>query len=315
MRRTISYMTVCLLALTACEHKDLCYDHPHDKEIRINFDWSETRPENIPQVMRVVFHIPNDDPDVEYDLPPSGGIVKVPDGVYEILTYDNDNVSAEWDNANDGNIETTIFHTPKWKAIPQSGEIYVAPEHFCSDILPQMVLSDNPGNRSITLVPERKVSLVTYEIHGIRKLERADAIYGTLSGVSTEFALAEECCVESRVEGEEHTIGFEADITDGEITGKFYVLGCGFTLHEVEEHENEHIFTVYIVNKQGKYISIPVDVTEQLSCERSYGKVVDRHLVINLDTEVPDKGNEGGTGSFFDPDVDEWEDVEEDIPV
>lgn len=315
MRRTISYITVCLLALTACEHKDLCYDHPHDKEIRIDFDWSNIRSENIPQVMRVVFHIPNDDPDLEYDLPPSGGIVRVPDGEYEILTYDNDDVSTEWENANDGNIETTIFHTPRWKAIPQAGKVYVTPEHSCSDDLPHVVLSDNPGSRSITLVPERKTSLITYEIHGIRKLEQAGAIYGTLSGISAEYALAEDRSIESQIEGKESVVGFKAEITGGEITGKFYLFGCGFTLHEVEEHENEHIFTVYIVNKQGKYISIPVDVTGQLSCETRYGKVVDRHLVINLDTEVPDKEEEGGTGSFFDPDVDEWEDVEEDIPV
>lgn len=25
----------CLLSLVSCEHKDLCYSHPHDQEVRI----------------------------------------------------------------------------------------------------------------------------------------------------------------------------------------------------------------------------------------------------------------------------------------
>lgn len=36
MKTFILYiLLLCCAVLTACEHKDLCYNHPHDKELRI----------------------------------------------------------------------------------------------------------------------------------------------------------------------------------------------------------------------------------------------------------------------------------------
>lgn len=213
----------------------------------------------------------------------------------------------------DGNPETAIRRTPKLESTPDIGELYMAPEYFCSDAT-RIVLADTSDNFTVTLYPERRVSLITYEIHGIRNLERASGIYGALSGVSVKHDLAGEYNVESHIEEEESTIGFVADVTDGKVTGKFYVLGCGFTCSEIKEYKNKHLFKVYVMNKKGNYVGASVDVTDQILCEAFYGKVADRHLVINLDVEVPEEG-QGGADSPFEPDADEWEDVEVDIPV
>lgn len=32
-------MAAFLAAVTSCEHKDLCYEHPHPAEIKVVFDW------------------------------------------------------------------------------------------------------------------------------------------------------------------------------------------------------------------------------------------------------------------------------------
>ena len=32
--------------LSSCEHKDLCYDHPHRETVEVTFDWSEARDAN-----------------------------------------------------------------------------------------------------------------------------------------------------------------------------------------------------------------------------------------------------------------------------
>lgn len=29
-----------LLAMTACEHKELCYEHPHTTDVDVLFDWN-----------------------------------------------------------------------------------------------------------------------------------------------------------------------------------------------------------------------------------------------------------------------------------
>ena len=34
--------------LTACEHKDLCYDHPHSASVEVVFDWTAAPDEPFP---------------------------------------------------------------------------------------------------------------------------------------------------------------------------------------------------------------------------------------------------------------------------
>ena len=48
------------MGLTACEHKDLCYDHPHFATVRVVFDWTKISNHDKPEGMRVVFY-PTDD--------------------------------------------------------------------------------------------------------------------------------------------------------------------------------------------------------------------------------------------------------------
>ncbi|MSL26552.1 DUF5119 domain-containing protein, partial [Escherichia coli] len=44
------------MGLTACEHKDLCYDHPHFATVRVIFDWPKISNHDTPEGMRVVFN-------------------------------------------------------------------------------------------------------------------------------------------------------------------------------------------------------------------------------------------------------------------
>ena len=41
------------MGLTACEHKDLCYDHPHFATVRVVFDWTKISNHDKPEGMRV----------------------------------------------------------------------------------------------------------------------------------------------------------------------------------------------------------------------------------------------------------------------
>lgn len=40
MKRTFYITTLLAAVFTSCEHKDLCYMHPHTTEIHVIFDWS-----------------------------------------------------------------------------------------------------------------------------------------------------------------------------------------------------------------------------------------------------------------------------------
>lgn len=43
------------MGLTACEHKDLCYDHPHFATVRVIFDWTKISNHDKPEGMRSYF--------------------------------------------------------------------------------------------------------------------------------------------------------------------------------------------------------------------------------------------------------------------
>lgn len=55
MKRIMRFWTLlALLAMTACEHKELCYEHPHVGFVRVLFDWSQLPGAN-PECMYVRF--------------------------------------------------------------------------------------------------------------------------------------------------------------------------------------------------------------------------------------------------------------------
>ena len=37
---TLLYTLVAIALFASCEHKDLCYHHPHTTDVRIDVDWS-----------------------------------------------------------------------------------------------------------------------------------------------------------------------------------------------------------------------------------------------------------------------------------
>ena len=37
-----------LMLLVSCNHKELCYSHPHTAKVRVNVDWSEFVEEDLP---------------------------------------------------------------------------------------------------------------------------------------------------------------------------------------------------------------------------------------------------------------------------
>ena len=38
--KRLAYLMMALLAFTACEHKELCFQHPHTAQLLEEFDWS-----------------------------------------------------------------------------------------------------------------------------------------------------------------------------------------------------------------------------------------------------------------------------------
>ena len=97
--------TLCLLAalfgLFSCEHKELCYDHPHGAAVRITFDWTAIGSHALPEGMRVAFYPADGGGDPWLFACPGGRdrLVELPAGRYRVLCYNNDTEEIVWKNA------------------------------------------------------------------------------------------------------------------------------------------------------------------------------------------------------------------------
>lgn len=76
-------LAVMLLPLfTACEHKDLCYDHPHSASVEVVFDWTEA-PDAHPATMSLYLYPEDGSEPMRYEFTKrEGGTIVVPEGMY-----------------------------------------------------------------------------------------------------------------------------------------------------------------------------------------------------------------------------------------
>ena len=94
MKRIMRFwMVLALLATAACEHKELCYEHPHAGFVRVLFDWSRL-PEANPECMYVRFFPEEGGSPVQYEFTGrEGGTVQLSPGNYRVVGDNRDMVS------------------------------------------------------------------------------------------------------------------------------------------------------------------------------------------------------------------------------
>lgn len=54
---TYALLMVLSMIFVSCEHKELCYNHPHSTKVSVVFDWSQMPAAYAPGGMRVIFYI------------------------------------------------------------------------------------------------------------------------------------------------------------------------------------------------------------------------------------------------------------------
>ena len=85
--------TLLTMILFSCEHKELCFHHPHVATVRVDFDWKNA-PQANPEGMCVYFYPEEGGYPVRFDFAgKDGGPVEIKVGRYRILCYNNDTES------------------------------------------------------------------------------------------------------------------------------------------------------------------------------------------------------------------------------
>lgn len=303
MNRKIAAAMLSVLALaTSCEHKDLCYTHPHLAKIRVEFDWSNVPEDMRPEGMRVQFFSANEKSDVvTYDFPDGiGRVIELSQNDYRILSYNYDVEGINWKNTNSyfnylGECSSAKF---------DGKDVRLTSTLLFGDYLSEVPLKNIPENeeRVVTIVPERMVCRYTYTVSGIRKLDRVSEIRATLSGMSGAIVLDGDKLPENSSE----ILFLEGAVVGDKVVGEFFTFGY------CNRPEQKNNFTLYITNRNGEVLTLTQDVTEQIRQVPVLGHIADVDLELNFDFEVPNGGgNSGGAG--FEVGADDWKDEEYEI--
>lgn len=302
-----------LLILTACEHKELRYVTSSFRSLRVEFNWERYEDFQKPEGMRVIF-FPKDgtsEPWI-FDFPNGEGRqIELPENEYRVICYNYDTSGINWENSN-----SFVEYLAKTRSVlaPDSVKACTTPSWLCGDHINWVSLENIPEGteKVITLYPVRMVSRYTYEVNGIRNLERVADIRASLSGMSGSLLMAED----RLPDGVSENLVFGGEISGHQIKGGFYTFGY------CQDIASPQVFKLYLKCRNGMVIVVEQDVSAQVHSVPVKGHIGDVHLIINFKFhfDVPKLENEGGGGNNssggagFDVGVDDWGDVNVDIP-
>lgn len=298
--------------LSSCEHKELCMDHPHIKNLKLAFDWSNA-PDASPEGMCVYFY-PQGETDgsvqrIDFRGTEGGGI-DLQAGIYNIIAYNNDTEAVQFNLTDDfnghygftreGDLFEPIFGSGANRAPRADGSenerITISPDMLWATSATSVEVHGN--DQTITLYPDRLVCFYSYEVRNVEHLKHVTMASGALTSMApsvsfSDSSLGKECV----------TVPFAA-ISDGEstITGSFLTFGH----HEDNIQPHNMIFYVWMDDGSKWYYTY--DVTEQIHQAPDKRRV---HIILD-GMSLPQPIT---NGSGFHPSVDEWQTICEDIEM
>lgn len=323
-----------LAATSSCEHKDLCYHHPHTVKIIVKFDWSKA-PEADPAGMCVFFYPENGGEPRRFDFKGlEGGEIELNVGRYKVLCHNNDTEGVLYRNKNifdiysgytrEGDILESIYgsgyynsKTPRVRGA-EDERVVICPDMMWGGTATDVDITDDglsytcvpewdkdkpvvETNKEyiITLYPEELTCIYTYEILNVKNLKHATQMCASLSGMSGGIYFSTQELYDERV-----TLPLMSTFDKvSTITGRFITFG-----HH-EDNPKPHRMLLYVWMDDGeKYYfgsdSERFDVTNQIHNAPNKRRV---HIVIDgLDLPQPIENGHG-----FKPSVDDWEEVHE----
>lgn len=316
MMRKYSYSAFVLLLAwltVSCQpHDPFCFNHPHGA-VRVEYDWSYAPDATDIKGTRVYFYKSEDGHRAEMTSFPDmkGGTIYLGAGVYDVVSYNDYTDRVQW--RGDDALPTLEAYTrdaeltedlPGFNFDKING-LVLTPNRIWSGRADRIAVSRN-DTTVVTLTPLKATYEVVWEVTGIRGAERVSACAVSISGVGGSLMLDGWQIGRngSLMSGVGRFMESESGAKTGEdaggFSGKFEVFGCDFS------EDCSHTFTIYCWSKGGNK-KASYDVTGQFHVVEEDRKI---YIRINADFEMP---TGGGSDSGFRPDLDEWQDENEDI--
>ena len=336
MTRYIPLLAGVCMALTSCEHKELCFDHdPHalKTEIRIDAvyereweytyegtDWKNfpTWPESfgkeydelrhgIPDGLRVQVYNADGTNNI-INLPPEGGVTQMRPDEHSILFYNNDTEYIVFDEMHSYATARATTRTRTRASYLGNSSIGTKNENTVNppDVLYGSYMDSYFVERTletqvlpVTMRPLVFTYLVRYEFKS--GLEFVALARGALAGMAEAVRMSDGRTSEGAA-----TVLY--DCTMQNFGAEALVHSFGVPDFPKEHYgtraERRYGLNLEVRLKNGKIKSFDFDVTDQVAAQPQGG------VIVVKDIEIPeDEGWEGGSG--FDVDVNDWGDYED----
>lgn len=309
----------CMVALllplfTACEHKELCYNHPHVASFEVVFDWTEA-PDADPATMAVYFFPEDGSNPIRHEfIDRRGGTVKMPRGVYDAVCVNSDKETHRIVNSErQETFEVTTSNTRslvgllenKSETAPRARDAeeernVLEPISLWSDHVERLVIHPENGQKKVVFKPKQRVKICSVVVKNVANLRHANAISASITGLSGGWLVGVDKLSEEKV-----TIPFGVN-ANSEKT----ILNAEFSFFgHCPETAGKHKLMIYAQMSDGNTYYFEEDVTDQFhdsSQDPTHIKIV----IEKLPLPTPITGTSG-----LRPNVTEWGKVFIDLPM
>ena len=252
--------------LTACEHKDLCYDHPHSASVEVVFDWVNA-PDANPATMSLYLYPEDGSEPMRYEFTDrAGGTIAVPVGVYDAICVNSDKETHRIQNkerqetfevttGNTRSLRGTLSTRSETAPLARGAEeerSVMEPEVLWSDHAEGLEVRLEAGVQRLVLTPEFRVKLCSVEIRNVENLRHVAALSASVTGMSGGWLPGIDCLTDEKV-----TIPFEVHANEEKttLTGSLTFFG------HCPKEAGEHKLMIYALMSDGNTYYYEEDVT------------------------------------------------------
>lgn len=339
MRRYIAFIIVLLFLFTSCDHKDLCFLHPHKANVRIDVDWSQFEQET-PTGMTVMVYSADGEQYLRHlTNTTTHALVDLESGFYTTIVFNQSDAEfgtlefVGMDNFSTAEVHAVTTESRWYTRANEKEQVIMQPEWFATDnctdveVTPSMVetavteymssISKSNEKREsrtrshfviATHTPQNIIHTVTVKVHlkNIYNMRSARAsLTGLASGYSFSNSRTTEGIVTQLLESWSITQD-ESDPTSGYITAKITTMGLPYG-HTAQPKDNEFVISVLLVDNE-TVVDIPFSVGDKFEKVYDENGRYNLNLFVELWAEdpLPDVKPTDAEDGGFDAIVDEW---------
>lgn len=304
-------------------------------KVRLAYDWRDAPEASADGMCAFFYSIDDAGRYSRFDFPNMvGGEIELPAGKYMIITYNNDTEAVQFASTSDfsghnaytrtGSVLEPLYGYGVVSSTESDTDepVVIVPDNLwgCSVSIVEVAMTGAyrkyyPYNsragetttadsvQVITVYPHDMLCHYSYEVRNVKNIDHLSKVSGSLSGMSGKMNISTEEPDDNRVT---LAVGGKVDKANGKITGEFLTFGHSATNYAAHKME------FYVVMDNGSKYRIRnrdnLIVTNQVDSAADR-----RHVHIIIDgLDLPDDAN---GEAEFDPTVDSWEVIHEDLKI